>query len=116
MENSENLGQLLETERKKDDTIVGTSLSGITLHNVVDYNDNNVNLDINGEYEVFAAFGLNQTTADSFLATLAGKSDGAIIFTNTPNLLKGVKNHIIINPFTYAPDLPNVFGIKLVVY
>ena len=83
--------------------------------NAIDYNDNNIT--ITGiSSDVFIALGLNDYTAESLVAKLNETDYGSFVFTDKPNLLKGVKNHIIINPFNYTPNLPNVFGIKLVVY
>ena len=87
----------------------------ILKQNVIDYNNININIQAMSS-ERFIALNLSEYTAGSLVTLLNDSDNGAIIFTDKPNLLKGVKNHIIINPFTYAPDLPNVFGIKLVVY
>ena len=67
-------------------------------------------------YFTFVALGLTTDTADSFIEVIDSKDDDGIIFTNNPGLFKDVKNGKVINLFTYSPDLPNVFGIKLVVY
>lgn len=85
--------------------------------NVIDYNNNNI--EITAVYsDPFIALNLNLDTdnIESLVEILNKNESGCFVFTDKPNLLKGVKNHIIINPFNYAPDLPNVFGIKLVVY
>ena len=97
------------------DIIDDNKLNPILLFNVINYNGNNVVL-YSSEYNAFVAFGLTEDTAASFIDKLDKNALGAIVFTDKPNLLKGLKNHKVINPFNYAPDLPNVFGIKLVVY
>ena len=101
---------------KLDDTIKKTILMEMLVTNVIDYNNNNVEFTPTCYYYTFVALGLNGYTARSFVEVLENTNIGAIIFTDRPKLLKGVKNHKVINPFTYAPDLPNVFGINLVVY
>lgn len=92
-----------------------TQLQTILNHNCIDYNNNNII--INAVYKrTFVALGLNEVTAESLVEALNQNESEVFVFTDKPELLKGVKYHKVINPFTYTPDLANVFEIKLVVY
>ena len=90
-------------------------LEFILDRNVINYNDNKVNITkpYNGP---FVALGLNEYTAESLVDLLNSEGYEPIIFTDKPELLKSLGYYKVINQFNYAPDLPNVFGIKLVVY
>ena len=98
-----------------DTAINNSDLKSILVLNAINYNNNDVVLYKVG-YNTFVAFDLTEDTATSFINTLDQYNTRSIVFTNNPNLFKGLKVNKVINPFNYAPDLPNVFGIKLVVY
>lgn len=95
---------------KVDDIIKNTSLMEMLVSNVIDYSNNDV-IFTSTEYYAFVALGLNGYTARSFVENLDNYGIGAIVFTDRPKLLTGVKNHKVINPFNGY-----FFKINLVVY
>lgn len=100
---------------KLDNKIPDTELTIMLTYNVIDYNNNDVDFTNTG-YFTIVAMNLNEYTAASLIEQLNNDNEGTFVFTNKPELLKEVKHHRVINPFTYEPDLGNVFKLKLVVY